>query len=254
MESLSHDELVRRLDDAARRSPGGAVAFDGDGTLWSGDIGEDFYEAARRLVLPSVHPRLVEAARAEGLPAPPASGAVEWIWAEYLAGRFSEIRVCEVLAWMVAGRPRAEVDAFAADLLERVGLRARLQAETLAVLEHARAKGIDVFLVSASPRAVVDAAARVVGIPAANVVAVREIVDPVGMVQPDVERPIPYGPGKVTCLRALLGARPLYAAFGDNAFDVAMLREAEIPVAVRPKERLRQVAESVPGLRVLASG
>ena len=28
-----------------RAEPGGAIAFDGDGTLWSGDIGEDLFEA-----------------------------------------------------------------------------------------------------------------------------------------------------------------------------------------------------------------
>jgi phosphatidylglycerophosphatase C len=64
-------------------------------------------------------------------------------------------------------------------------------------------------------------------------------------------RPIPYGAGKVMHLRAKLGARPLYAAFGDNAFDVAMLREARVPVAIRPKPRLVERAGEVPALVVL---
>src|SRR5687767_4915656 len=38
-------EVVARIEDEARRVPGGAIAFDGDGTLWSGDVGEDFFEA-----------------------------------------------------------------------------------------------------------------------------------------------------------------------------------------------------------------
>ena len=64
-----------------------------------------------------------------------------------------------------------------------------------------------------------------------------------------VERPIPYGPGKVTRLREHLGAeRSLYAAFGDNVFDVALLSTARVPVAVRPKPRLRAQAAQVPGL------
>jgi phosphatidylglycerophosphatase C len=68
---------------------------------------------------------------------------------------------------------------------------------------------------------------------------------------PSVVRPIPYGPGKVMQLRAKLGARPLYAAFGDNAFDVPMLREARIPVAIRPKPRLVERASEIPNLLIL---
>ena len=45
--------------------------------------------------------------------------------------------------------------------------------------------------------------------------------------------------------------RVLYAAFGDNAFDVAMLREARVPVAIRPKPRLLERAGEVDGLVVL---
>jgi len=72
------------------------------------------------------------------------------------------------------------------------------------------------------------------------------------VVRAEVERPIPYGAGKVHGLRAVLGGRPLTAAFGDNAFDVAMLREALVPVAVRPKDRLRARAAGVPALVELA--
>ena len=63
--------------------------------------------------------------------------------------------------------------------------------------------------------------------------------------------PIPYGEGKVHGLRARMGATPLLAAFGDNAFDVAMLRSARIPVAVRPKERLLARSHEVPDLVVV---
>ena len=82
--------------------------------------------------------------------------------------------------------------------------------------------------------------------------AAREACDAAGIVQCAVERPIPYGSGKVTHLRERLGAdRVLYAAFGDNAFDVAMLREARLPVAIRPKARLVERAAEVPALVVL---
>jgi phosphoserine phosphatase len=54
-------------------------------------------------------------------------------------------------------------------------------------------------------------------------------------------------------LRERIGAgMALYAAFGDNAFDVALLAGAQVSVAVRPKARLRERAGEVPGLVELA--
>jgi phosphoserine phosphatase len=44
----------------------------------------------------------------------------------------------------------------------------------------------------------------------------------------------------------------LLAAFGDNAFDVALLAEASVGVAVRPKDALRARAGEVSGLVELA--
>jgi len=57
----------------------------------------------------------------------------------------------------------------------------------------------------------------------------------------------------MTRLREAIGHdRPLYASFGDNGFDVALLAGASVPVAVRPKPRLRARAAEVPGLVELA--
>ena len=131
-------------------------------------------------------------------------------------------------------------------------LRERLHGEAIRVLRHAESVGIEAYLVSASPLGIVEAAAAVVGIPLDHVTAVRERVSEDGIIECGVVRPIPYGEGKVTNLRALIGpGRPLYAAFGDNAFDVALLRSAQIPVAIRPKQRLVDRAHEVPGLRIL---
>ena len=79
-----------------------------------------------------------------------------------------------------------------------------------------------------------------------------ETLEHEGVVGADVDRPIPYGPGKVHRLRARIGNRPVLAAFGDNAFDVALLSESRVPVAVRPKQALRGRAGEVPELVELA--
>ena len=173
------------------------------------------------------------------------------IHAAYLAGTFPEERVCEIMAWAFAGWRYDEVDAFAARVVAKVALASRLHGEAIRVVTWAREHGVATYLVSASPRAIVHQAAKLVGIDSANIASATEERDSNGVIQPRVVRPIPYGPGKVMHLRAKLGARPLYAALGDNAFDVPMLQEARIPVAIRPKPRLVERAAEVPKLVTL---
>ncbi len=248
-------EVVEHIVEHSARSPGGAVAFDGDGTLWSGDIGEDFFSALvqeKRILDAAAEPILREA-RAENIDTSGSVVAVAHrIHAAYHAETFPEERVCEIMTWAFAGWSRSDMDAFAADVLESERLRARLHGEATAVVAKAKERGVRVCLVSASPRAVVHAAARIVGIDPNDVASATEVCSNEGIVMADVERPIPYGPGKVKHLRAMIGATtPLYAAFGDNAFDVAMLCEAKLGVAIRPKPRLVDRAHEVPGIVVL---
>ena len=255
MDTATVDEVTCAIDAAAAERPGGAIAFDGDGTLWSGDIGEDFFAAALERGPNEVtrEPLLREAAA--GLEIPPASGPREVahaIHAAYLAGKFPEERVCEIVAWIAAGWTHDDLRAFCKQTVEKIGLRQRLHGEAMRVVGHAKERGIDVYLVSASPLGIVAAAADIVGIPLPHVTAVREEISPAGIVECRVVRPIPYGEGKVTNLRRLIGpGRPLYAAFGDNAFDVPLLGSAGIPVAIRPKQRLLDRAHEIPTLRIL---
>ena len=254
MRTLTVDEVILAIDEARRREPGGAIAFDGDGTLWAGDVGEDFFAALlERGVFELARDALVREAAAEDIDTTGSPREIAHrIHLAYLGGKFPEERVCEIMTWAAAGRSRQELDGFCAEVIESVGLRGRLHREAVAVVEHAKRVGVDVFIVSASPRAIVHQAARVVGIEIANALAVREACDERGIVQCEVERPIPYGDGKVTQLRRRIGPeRVLYAAFGDNAFDVPMLREARMPVAIRPKARLVDRAAEVPSLAVL---
>lgn len=255
MRTVSVNEVIAAIDEASSREPGGAIAFDGDGTLWAGDVGEDFFAAVlERGVRDLARDALVREAAAEGLDTTGTPREIAHrIHEAYLAGTFPEERVCEIMTWAAAGWTRIELDRFCLELIESVGLRARLHGEAIRVAQHARRAGIEVFLVSASPRAVVEQAARLVGIDLTNTVAAREACDERGVVLTAVERPIPYADGKVKRLRERLGPdRILYAAFGDNAFDVPMLRASRLPFAVRPKARLVERAAEVPALRVLA--
>lgn len=253
MQTATVAETIARIDEQAKES-GGAVASDGDGTLWSGDIGEDFFAALleQRRLLAGVHEAMAREAREHGVDA--SGDAIEIahrIHAAYLAGTFPEERVCEIMTWATAGARRVDIDSFARDLVQAIALEKRLHREAIAVIEHARSRGVDVYLVSASPRPIVLAAAEIIGIPLTNVVAATERIDESGVVLAEVDRPIPYGAGKVTRLREKLGTRPLYAAMGDNAFDIALLSESRVPIAIRPKARLVERAAEVKGLVTL---
>jgi phosphatidylglycerophosphatase C len=251
VERQTADEVWTRIEAAVRAEPGGVIATDGDGTLWTGDVGEDLFHAFLDLgrIEPSSDEAIRQAARDHALSdAGTALEVARRIYAAYFDGHFPEERVCELMVWCFAGWQRDEVRAFARAAVDKGGLAARLHREVLSVLDRARAAGIEVVLVSASPEIVVVEAGSRVGFAPENVVAARACFDGDRMV-PAVHRPIPYGDGKVIRLREKAPAsRPLYAAFGDNAFDVAMLASARVPVAVRPKVRLRDRAAAVPGL------
>ncbi len=231
--------------------PGGVLAFDGDGTLWDGDVGEDFFHAvvargdfrepARRAdggrgarSRPRVrrHRQRDRGPPLPGLPGRPlprGAGlrAHDLGMRRLDGGRGRSVR---------PRRPRPR--------------RARGRGSTgrsgrVITWAETRKEPIDVFLVSASPWAVIDHASRLLRLP-------RRPRDrrPAAIRSGDDARerspPHPVRAWKVFNLRARLGpTRPLYAAFGDNAFDIALLSEAFIPVAVRPKPRLRERAGEV---------
>jgi phosphoserine phosphatase len=237
-----------RIELLAREKPGGVVATDGDGTLWQGDVGEDLFHAFLdhgRMELPA-RDAIRRDALEHGLSDAGAGVDVaRRIYAAYADGRFPEERVCELMTWCFAGWTRSEVAAFAREVVNREGPETRLHGEVLRVLERVRAAGIETVLVSASPVAIVLEAGSRVGFDEDHVVAALPSYDG-DVILPCVNRPIPYASGKVTRLRERIGQeRMLYAAFGDNAFDVAMLSSACISVAVRPKKQLRERAAAV---------
>jgi phosphoserine phosphatase len=251
VETWSADRVWARIEQLSRAQPGGLVAMDADGTLWDGDVGEDLFHAFLRhgRVEPAALDVIQEQARCHELSdAGSGPDVARRIYAAYLEGRFPEERVCELMTWCFAGWTRTEVRAFARDVVQGGNLPSRLHEEVVWLLERARAAGVDTFVVSASPVDVVVEAAVRIGFREDHVVAARPRWAGEVML-PDVERPIPFGDGKVLRLREQAGPkRTLYAAFGDNAFDVALLSSACVGVAVRPKPRLRQRSHEVVGL------
>ena len=159
------------------------------------------------------------------------------VFQAYLEHKMPEDLICEVIAWACAGWREDEVVTFARDVVVRGGVASRRHLELEPVFAWARDAGVEAFLVSASPRPVVEAAGALWGFDREHTLATTARFER-GIMVTHVVRPIPYGPGKAVQLEARLGGRVLLAAFGDNVFDVPMLQAARVPVVVEPKPRL----------------
>jgi phosphatidylglycerophosphatase C len=246
------DDVWARIEVLARGEPerAGVIATDADGTLWSGDVGEDLFHAFldHGRVAPLAEEAMRHEARAFRVSDAGTGLAVAHaLYDAYRAGGYPEDRICELMAWCFGGWTDADLRTFAREVVDGSGLAGRFHHEVHAILGRARSAGIEVFLVSASPIAIVREAGARAGFDEAHMVAAHPL-EQGGLVMPDIDRPIPYGPGKVQRLRERVGPRPLLAAFGDNAFDVALLADARVGVAVRPKAALRARAGEVTDL------
>lgn len=248
MERVPVAALIERLELALHAAGHGQVvlAADGDGTLWTGDVGDALFEDALRRgwVGAAAHAVLVAEARAFGVPTTgDAATVARALDAAHREGRYPEDRAYAMMAWCMAGVAEADVRAAAVELLDGAfGLDQRLIPESMALLTWAASRKVPVLVVSASPRAVVEPAAeRVRARIGGGVVEVRsmtpKLVD--GVVQPAIEGPVVYGEGKVTALAERRGGRAVLAALGDSPFDLPMLALARVAVAVRPKPSLR---------------
>lgn len=251
--SLDPKQVVERI--LARHRPGepAAIAFDGDGTLWAGDVGEDVftYAVERGLLRDAGGPALEELARAHGIaPSDTPSRTARAMFDAYVAGKFPESTVCEMMTWCYAGYPLDELAGLVQEALHHARFSTRLRAELAHVLESVRAASIRTIVVSASPRPIVELAAHAWGFGSSDIAASTALVSD-GVVQPRMAGLLPYGAQKCGAARALFGQARWLAAFGDNAFDVEMFHAAEIAVAVYPKPALRARLSELPGIVIL---
>lgn len=242
-------ELERRMPKD-RRS---ALAFDADGTLWSGDVGDDVFRFAIG------HGRLREAARAEIERQAEFRGfevlsdlnqTAGRLFDAYLAGLYPERDICELMTWCYAGHTLTEMHELAREALEVTKHAHRLHRELAPILEFGRSRGLRMIVVSASPRATVELAASAWGFAAHDIAASTPRIQG-GLIVPEMAGPLPYAQAKCVAGRALLGSSHWLASFGDNVFDLEMLREAEFAVAVRPKPALQARFAEIPGVLLL---
>jgi phosphoserine phosphatase len=251
--TLAATEIAGRIRAARAAERDGVLAFDGDGTLWSGDVGEDVfhYAVSRQLLREAAEQALASEAARHGIDTSgSASALAERLFKAYLAGKYPERDVCAMMTWCYAGFSVTELDLVIEHAFEEKKLATRLTRELEPVLAFARSESLRVIVVSASPQPIVERAARLWSLPPGDIAACPPAVAGDRLL-PYLAAPVPYAEAKVSALTALAAAHPLLASFGDNVFDIELLRAARVPVAVRPKPALRARLTEVPGVVLL---
>jgi phosphatidylglycerophosphatase C len=249
-------ELCDRLRrERAELGPAAVMASDGDGTLWDGDIADALFDAA--LTRRALREPAREALRAEvaGTGAVPEAGADANRLGEQLrevhhAGGYHESQWFAMQSWAFAGFRHDEMAAFARLVLDEYAFDARTRPAMRAVLAWAERAGVPVYLVSASPEAIVIDATRRLGMDPARVIAMTPAEEN-GVIVPRLGREATYGPGKVVRLGAVIGDAPLLAAFGDSGWDAPMMARARLPVTVAAKPSLLARLADVAGVLAL---
>jgi phosphoserine phosphatase len=118
------------------------------------------------------------------------------------------------------------------------------------VLAWARGSDIRTIVISASPLPIVEEAAALWGFEPRDLVAAQAGLEQ-GRFAAQLAAPVPYGTEKVLQGRARMGDAAWLGSFADNVYDLEMLREARVGVAVRPKMTLRQRLLDEPGIVLL---
>ncbi|HEX8439051.1 HAD family hydrolase [Archangium sp.] len=193
------------LDQLDALPPGDAV-FDLDNTLLVGDIGE----ATLRRLLHRLPPK---AASQLGTTDP-------WAAYEALAAR-DWCGAGDVAAQALAGLSPAEVEAIAAEVLERGEVRLNPHTVELA---QALSRRHRVWILTGSAELLGRVAAARMGIERVVGMRLREVD---GRLSDELLPPCTCGEGKVLATRQLISERPVFA-IGDSPTDLPILRMATV--------------------------
>lgn len=198
------------------------AAFDCDGTLWSGDAGETFFDWEIKKGLVSAEVSLAMRAR----------------YAEYKSGKVSEDGMCGEMVTMHKGLSEAVVMEAATEFMT-TAFPGRVFGPMKKLVELLHDQGCEIWAVSSSSDWLIRAGVKQFGIEANRILAASvEIKD--GVVTDKLVR-VPSGPGKPQALREVV-RKPIDAAFGNSRWDTEMLAMAKHAFAVNPNPDLEAAA------------
>jgi phosphoserine phosphatase len=213
---------IEFLDSIVRLAPR-VVAFDCDGTLWSGDVGERFFDWELR---------------SGNVVAPELDRPMRERHAAYKRGEVDETTMCGEMVTMHQGIAEAKLMEASETFFEHV-FEGKIFPEVRELVRRLKDHGCDVWAVSSSNEWVIRAAMKHFDIPDDHILAGK--VKLANGVATDRLIRLPSGPGKPEALREVVG-KPVDAAFGNSRWDAEMLAMAGYAVAVNPNPDLELMA------------
>jgi HAD superfamily phosphoserine phosphatase-like hydrolase len=212
-----HDFLASVLQLKPR-----VAAFDCDGTLWSGDAGERFFDWEIK----------------QGVAPADVGQAMRARYVEYKAGKVSEDEMCGEMVTMHKGMTEAVMMKVASDFMEHA-FPGNIFPEMQELVGRLQENGCDVWAVSSSNEWVIRAGMKSFGIAEDHILATKVQLE--NGVITDRLSCIPSGPGKPKVLREVV-KKEIDAAFGNSRWDVDMLAIAKHAFAVNPNPDLEAAA------------
>ena len=199
------------------------AVLDCDGTLWSGDAGQDFFYW-------SIEQRLVpDDIAAWALPR----------YADYKAGRVDEEQMCGEMVTIYQGLSDAGLRR-AAEIFFRERVEARIFPEMRELARRLAEAGCELWAVSSTNQWVIEAGAARFGLAAERVLATAVAIEN-GLATGRLLR-VPTGEGKARVIRESI-AGPVDAVFGNSIHDAAMLNLARHAFAINPNPDLEKIAQ-----------
>jgi len=198
------------------------AAFDCDGTLWSGDAGETFFDWEMRT----------------GVVSADVGRAMRSRYVDYKAGKVSEDDMCGEMVTMHRGLSEATMMQAASDFMN-ASFPGYVFSEMRDLVRRLQKQGCEVWAVSSSNEWVIRVGMKQFGIPEERILATAVELDN-GVVTDRLIR-IPSGPGKIQALREV-AQKEVDAAFGNSRWDTEMLAMAKHGFAVNPNPDLETMA------------
>jgi HAD superfamily phosphoserine phosphatase-like hydrolase len=215
------------LDSVLRLGPR-VAAFDCDGTLWSGDVGERFFDWELRESYVFEDGPSREAFRRK------------WRdrYAAYKRGEVGETTMCGEMVTMHEGIPAARMMEAATRFFDQFFVE-QIFPEMRELVQRLQENGCEIWAVSSSNEWLIRAAMKHFAICEDRVLAAKVELD--GELASNRLIRVPSGAGKPQALREVV-QKEIDAAFGNSRWDTEMLAMAKHAFAVNPNADLEVAA------------
>jgi phosphoserine phosphatase len=233
MDAITQPQIFRPatrefIDSVIHLAPR-VAAFDCDGTLWSGDLGERFFDWSLREEdsgVPGILGKGIVAAEMRDR------------YAAYKRGEIDEASMCGELTTMYRGTSEEKI-LQAAQWFFAQFFKQQIFPEMRELVRLLHQGGCEIWAVSSSNEWVIREAMKYFAIPGNRILAAKVELD--GDLATDRLVRLPSGAGKPQALREV-AKKDIDAAFGNSRWDAEMLAMASHAFAVNPNPDLEATA------------